>query len=67
MSKQRDNEIMRYAYLMADSGNHSGWQQIEWALRGEGYARARHLLDGEYIRNELDQRCATARAAFPHA
>ena len=58
---ERNAEIERLAFEYADSGNFDGYQAIEHQLCFDGYPEARGLLDGRFIRFELDQRCAAAR------
>jgi hypothetical protein len=61
--KERQEEIIREAYRLADSGKFSGWHQIEMDLRNDGLSEARSLLDHRDIRSELNERCAAAQAA----
>ena len=55
MTRRRDHGVVDLAYYLADTGKFTNWLQIEWELRFErGLPSARHLLDGEYIRNSLE-------------
>ncbi len=49
------------AYQMARSGEHSGYQSIEWALRDKGFSRARMLLDDAAVREKLNCMCAESK------
>jgi hypothetical protein len=64
MSKrQRHEHIMRRARELAESGKFASWDQIEFELRyREELPEARGVLDSRFIRDELDQTCAQARA-----
>lgn len=49
---------------LAKSGKFLNWHDIEIYLRHKEYCfEARHVLDNEYIREELDRLCKKARTA----
>jgi hypothetical protein len=58
---ERQEYVLRRARELAETGQYSGYQLIELALRHEGYAEARGWLDNELLRKELDQICLLAR------
>ncbi len=58
--RERDNHVLKLAHAWADSGEFEGWLTVERALVARGFAKARGLLDDQYIRSELDRRCANA-------
>jgi hypothetical protein len=55
-------QIRERAYLLADSGIHDGWRSVESALIGEGWPNIRSVLESEFLRRSIDDRCASARA-----
>ena len=61
MSRERDERMWTLAYKFAQSGEHSGWRDIEVELRAQGFARVRQLLDDKQVRERLDSICAEAR------
>ncbi len=61
MSRERDERMWALAYNLAQSGEYSGWWDIEVELRTQMFSRARQLLDDEQIRERLDSMCAEAR------
>lgn len=61
--QQRHEEILRLANEMADSGKYQNYAEIEAALRGDGLADARGLLDKRWLRQELNERCDNARGS----
>jgi len=61
-SKSKEERMWKLAYQMADSGKYNNWLEIEWELRGQGYSRARQLLDDEATRERFDNRCAEAKS-----
>ena len=61
MSRKRDDHIMSQAFKLAESGEYNGWWEIEVELRGQGFSRARYLLDDSRIRERLDQMCVSAQ------
>ncbi len=67
MSQNRDKHIFSLADKLAQSGEHTGWWDIEVELRVRGFTRARLLLDDEQIRERLDRMCAEARKDKPDA
>ncbi len=67
VSRVRDDVMWALAYNLAQSGEHAGWWAIEVELRGQGFSRARQLLDDEKIRARLDRMCAEARKDKPDA
>ena len=46
---------------LAQSGEYTGWWDVEVELKSRGFPRARQLLDDEQIRERLDGMCADAR------
>ncbi len=67
VSRVRDDVMWALAYNLAQSGEYAGWWAIEVELRGQGFSRARQLLDDEKIRARLDRMCAEARKDKPDA
>jgi hypothetical protein len=68
MKKQERHEyVLRRARELAASGQYSGYQLIEHALRQEGYAEARGWLDNDLLRKEIDQICTESRIGKPDA
>jgi hypothetical protein len=67
MSQERDERMWQMANKLADTGEYGGWRDIEHELILQGYPRARLLLDGKRIRDELDRRCKAARERRSHA
>ncbi len=61
MSRERDERMWTLAYKIAQSGEYTGWWDIEVELKSQGFPRARQLLDDEQIRERLDGMCAEAR------
>ncbi len=61
MSRERDERMWALAYNLAQSGEYTGWWDIEVELKSQGFSRARQLLDDEQIRERLDGMCAEAR------
>ncbi len=61
MSRERDERMWALAYKLAQSGEYTGWWDVEVELRVQGFARARQLLDDEQIRERLDGMCVEAR------
>ncbi len=61
MSRVRDDVMWALAYNLAQSGEYTGWWDVEVELRAQGFSRARQLLDDEQIRERLDGMCAEAR------
>lgn len=61
--KERHAYIVRRARELADSGKFSGWLQIEWHIRfDENFQDARHVLDDQFTRSQLDEACKRAKA-----
>lgn len=59
----REGEVRRLARELAWTGEYGGWLIIEQMLRFKhGYPEARSVLDEHYIRRELDDICARAKA-----
>ena len=53
------------ARVLARSGDFANWLEIEWYLRSKEHCpEARHVLDDEFIRAELDRLCGEARNRF---
>ncbi len=61
MSRVRDDVMWALAYNLAQSGEYTGWWDVEVELRAQGFSRARQLLDDEQIRERLDGMCVEAR------
>lgn len=59
--KARAKYILKAAYEMARSGEYRDYTAIEIALRGDGFAEARQLLDDRFRRTELNDICTEAR------
>jgi hypothetical protein len=62
-SRRKEERMWRLANELTNSGQYSGWYEIEVELRSQGFPRARSLLDNERIRERLDRACAAARKA----
>ena len=62
ISGNKEKRMWKLAYQMARSGEYNSWLGIEWELRGQGYFRARQLLDDEAIRERLDNLCIEAQS-----
>ena len=60
---QQDERMWTQAYKLAQSGECSGWRDIEVELRVKGFSRARQLLDDWQVREQLDAICVEAREA----
>lgn len=58
---ERFELIDRRADEMARSGQFPDWGSIEIALRAEGHAEARQVLDNRFRRQELNEMCRQAR------
>ncbi len=67
MSRVRDDVMWALAYNLAQSGEYTGWWDIEVELIEQEFTRARQLLDDEQIRERLDTMCAEARKDKPDA
>ncbi len=67
MSRVRDDVMWALAYNLAQSGDYTGWWEIEFELKDQGFSRARQLLDDEQISERLDTMCAEARKDKPDA
>jgi hypothetical protein len=63
---ERHAEILRRAKELAKTGNYGSWLDVEMALRREGLAEARGLLDSRIERHSLDVICehATGKPAW---
>ena len=61
MSRERDERMWALARKLAQTGEYSGWWEIEVELRTQGYSRARQLLDDKRTRDGLDRMCAEAQ------
>ncbi len=59
--KEREEQILKWAYEYATTGEYLDYVSIEIKLRSEGYYEARTLLDNEFIRNEINELCLKAR------
>lgn len=59
--KERTEFIDREADSMARSGEYADWLSIERALRHQGFAEARQILDDQFRRQELNEMCRQAR------
>lgn len=57
----RSRRIRERAYFLADSGFHEGWRSVERTLVGEGWPNCRPVLEAEFVRRAIDDRCAAAR------
>jgi hypothetical protein len=57
----RTRRVRERAYLLADSGLHDGWRSIERNLIAEGWPNTRAVLESEFLRRSIDNRCASAR------
>ena len=56
--------VPRRARELAQTGQFSGWYEIEVHLRREESCHeARHILDNERMRENLDRLCSEAKAA----
>ena len=63
-SEQREY-IGPQARKLAKSGQFSNWLEIEHQLRFEEYCpEARHVIDNELTREELDRICKEARKTY---
>jgi hypothetical protein len=58
MTRECDERMWNLAYRLARSGEHQGYQAIEWQLQASGFPQARWLLDYERVREKLDGICA---------
>ena len=67
MSRVRDDIMWALAHNLAQSGEYTGWWDIEVELKDQGFSRARQLLDDEQIREHLVTMCAEARKDKPDA
>ena len=61
MSRVRDDVMWALAYNLAQSGEYTGWLDIEAELKDQEFSRARQLLDDKQIRERLDTVCSEAR------
>ena len=59
--KQQAEFIRMRARELANSGDHENHQDVEFALRVEGYLEARSVLDDSFVREDLDKMCKFAR------
>ena len=60
--REQREHIGPLAWELVRSGNFLGWHDIEAYLRYEEHCfEARHVLDNERIRQELDKLCKEAR------
>jgi len=55
--REREEQILKWAYDYAKSGEYSDYVSIEIKLRSEGFIEARTLLDSEFVRNEINNLC----------
>lgn len=63
MKQSENREVMhKRAEELARSGKYENWMDIELALKGEGFTKARLWLDDRLIRSELTKLCSQARA-----
>lgn len=58
----RARSIRERAYILADTGRFEGWRQVSLAMAGEGWTGSREVLDRDFMRMALNERCAAARA-----
>ena len=64
--RQQREYVPRRARELARSGEFPTWWSIEVHLRhAEGCPEARHVLDNEAVREELDRLCREARESAP--
>ncbi len=61
MSRVRDDVMWALAYNLAQSGEYTGWRDIEAELMNQEFSRARQLLNDKQIRQRLDTMCSEAR------
>ena len=57
----REEQILKWAYEYARTGEYSDYVSIEIKLRSEGFYEARTLLDSEFVRNEINELCKQAQ------
>lgn len=60
---EKSAEIMKRARAYAESGEYSGWLKIEHKISAEGFPEARNVLDFDYIRRNLDEKCRIAQSS----
>lgn len=61
-SREKEDRMWALAEKLALSGKYGSWQEVEWALREQGFGRARQLLDDEKKREKFDRLCAASKS-----
>ena len=59
--KEREEQILKWAYEYARTGEYLDYVSIEIKLHSEGFYEARTLLDSEFVRNEINELCQRAQ------
>jgi len=49
------------AYVLAESGRFGAVQEVERALIGEGWPHAGRVMQSDYVRQAVEERCHAAR------
>jgi len=59
--RQRAELIVKRVNELAASGESTDWMSIEIKLRHEGFPEARQILDSQFLRQEINEKCLQAR------